>query len=484
MTNSNYSNNPLSCHSQPVDATQVQNLLSFAETTQKPFIIFQKRDRSLRNALYTILAIAPAVTVSLLNSKAEITFSSGESQTIQIEGCPFEFLSGLQAEYAPVPGTLPNEIDFASGLIGYFGSGLTGLIEKIEKQSVDPFQVPDARLFIPGSVIYIDHSSNQMHVISRDEGAHARSIARQVSEANLTAAASSNESFETTELESAMSKESFLAKAVEAKKFIEAGQCFQIVLSQRFFAPTKLTAAKMFSTLMETAPSTYNYLLNFDDFQYVGASPETMVGVKENQMRLCALAGTRPRGKTIDQDLKNEVELQTNEKELAEHLMLVDLGRNDLGKVCVAGSIQVGPIAQVLRYSNVMHLGTEIYGTLESNHNPLNALKACFPRGTVSGAPKVRAMELLSRLEPEQRGIYSGAVGFLDSRGTMETAIAIRSALLKDGVVHINAGAGIVYDSEPEFEYMETINKSSAIASVLRPAMEAVLPTIRTAGAR
>jgi anthranilate synthase component I len=182
---------------------------------------------------------------------------------------------------------------------------------------------------------------------------------------------------------------------------------------------------------------------------------------------LCALAGTRPRGSTTAQDARNEIELQNNEKELAEHLMLVDLGRNDLGKICAPGSIQVGPIAQVLKYSNVMHLGTEIYGRMETGQTPFTALKACFPRGTVSGAPKVRALELLSRLEAEQRGIYSGAVGIFDARGYMDTAIAIRSALVKDGMVHVNAGAGIVYDSEPELEYMETINKASAIASVI-----------------
>jgi anthranilate synthase component 1 len=191
-----------------------------------------------------------------------------------------------------------------------------------------------------------------------------------------------------------------------------------------------------------------------------------MVHVQADQARLVALAGTRPRGMTASEDESLESELRTSEKELAEHLMLVDLARNDLGRVCLPGSVTVGPIAQVLRYSNVMHLGTEITGRLKPGHTAVSALKSCFPRGTVAGAPKIRALEVLARLEPEFRGIYSGCVGFIDCRGGMDSAIAIRSALLKDGLVHINAGAGIVYDSEPDKEYAETVNKARAIAEI------------------
>jgi anthranilate synthase component 1 len=270
--------------------------------------------------------------------------------------------------------------------------------------------------------------------------------------------------------ESVISKDRFIDSVESARKYIDEGQCFQIVVSQRFVANTEVDANAIFAHLLETAPSTYNYLLSFPEFQYVGASPETMVNVRDKSIKLCALAGTRPRGRTQAQDAQNELELQRNEKELAEHRMLVDLGRNDLGKVCSAGSIQVGPIAQVLKYSNVMHLGTEISGQLENGRDAFAALKACFPRGTVSGAPKVRAMELLSELETEQRGIYSGAVGFFDTRGNMDTAIAIRSALIKDGQVSVNAGAGIVYDSVPEHEYMETVNKARAIIQVIEEA--------------
>jgi anthranilate synthase component 1 len=463
------------------------NLLTAVSTnfgSKKPFTVFQKRDRSLRNPTCTIIAFDPAVTVSIKEELVRLIYRDGSVETNTLAGCPFEYLNDLQNLYAAQFDLqmIDDKLPFATGMIGYFGFGLIHLIESVKRQSADPFNVPDAMAIIPQTVVCLDHENAVVHVVSHESRARAEMVAAQVVSASpvrLRATSlvssrgakgashtlSSTETLRQSGLKPVMSKPTFISKVRRAKKFIEQGQCFQIVLSQRFSGEAKVTAGEMFSTLLETAPSTYNYLLSFPEFQYIGASPETMVNVKDERVQLCALAGTRPRGDTRAQDAKNEIELQNNEKELAEHRMLVDLGRNDLGKVCVPGSIQVGPIAQVLKYSNVMHLGTEIFGRLEETQNCFYTLKACFPRGTVSGAPKVRAMELLSELEPEQRGIYSGAVGFFDARGYMDTAIAIRSALVKDGLIHVNSGAGIVYDSEPDCEYMETINKASAIAS-------------------
>lgn len=496
---------------------QVQDLIGLQSSSNAPSAFFQKRERTLKNPSCSILAIDASLIVSITDATVRMEIpavgdkgSGNAIEELQLPGCPFEFLNSVLAAHANVIDykSLPSEIAFASGMIGYLGFGLTGRIENIQKQKNNPFNVPDSMTMLPQTVIYIDHANNSIHLISRAGRKRFQSLLALVEKLNDTAksihgAAShiplpgpsdrnrpnhpnnrnsngdSLNRFESgfpipgsnyTGLSASMSKEQFIEKAGSAKKLIEEGQCFQIVLSQRFSAATSITASEMITTLLETAPSTYNYYLNFPDFQYVGASPETMISAKGGQVRLCALAGTRPRGTTSVQDDRNEVELRTNEKELAEHLMLVDLGRNDLGKVCAPGSIKLGPVAQVLKYSNVMHLGTEIFGTLELDNTPLKALKACFPRGTVSGAPKVRALEVLSQLEPEQRGIYAGAVGFFDGRGNMDTAIAIRSALLKDSFIHINAGAGIVYDSEPEFEYLETINKASAMARVFQQA--------------
>jgi anthranilate synthase component I len=461
---------------------QAQDLVDLEDCSNAPAAFFQKRDRSLKNPVYSILALDASMTVSITDDNVRLRLSNGSEEQIKLSGCPFDFLSSLNAMHADKTNFLSStaEIAFASGMIGYLGFGTVSQIEKIEKQSANPIGVPDSRMMVPQTIVYIDHSARLIHVISRANAQRFRSIVELIEKLNATAyrenRATKRETEETTiagVLTASMSKSEFLDKARQAKALIEEGQCFQIVLSQRFSGKTNAKAATMFTTLLETAPSTYNYFLNFSDFQYIGASPETMVSAKNGQVRLCALAGTRPRGSNPVQDNQNEVELKNNEKELAEHLMLVDLGRNDLGKVCVPGSIKVGPVAQVLKYSNVMHLGTEIFGTLESDKSSFTALKSCFPRGTVSGAPKVRALELLSKLEPEQRGIYAGAVGFFDDRGGMDTAIAIRSALIKDGEIHINAGAGIVYDSEPEFEYQETINKASAIASVFQQVQSA-----------
>ncbi len=482
----------------PVKHFQVQDLIAMQSGSGSPSAFFQKRERSLKNPSYSILAIDASYLVSITDSTVSVETPSKNRngrqaiERMQLKGCPFEFLNDLLSAHTQVIdySSLPTEMAFASGMIGYAGFGLTSRIENIEKQKNNPFNVPDSMMMIPQTIVCIDHSSNSIHLVSHAGGKRFRAVVELIETLNGTPHRAQSQTsdrsptmrrpdgnrteFATTSsashagLSASMSKEAFLDKVGTAKQLIEEGECFQIVLSQRFSAETSVTAHEMISRLLDTAPSTYNYYFNFPDFQYVGASPETMISAKGGQVRLCALAGTRPRGSTEVQDDRNEAELKTNEKELAEHLMLVDLGRNDLGKVCAPGSIKLGPIAQVLKYSNVMHLGTEIFGSLESGNTPLKALKSCFPRGTVSGAPKVRALEVLSRLETEQRGLYAGAVGFFDGRGNMDTAIAIRSALLKEGFIHINAGAGIVYDSEPEFEYLETINKASAIASVFQ----------------
>jgi len=454
---------------------RVRNILALLGRDAQPFIIFQKRDRSLRNSLYTIVALDPSVTISIKGRNASLKFSDGRFENRRIDECPFEFLRSIQTEYANELDLreIDESIEFAAGMIGYFGFGLIHTIEDVKRQTSDPLDVPDSVAIVPQTIVCIDHQAGSVSVLSQESRQRAEELAVRLVYADsfeladeICAVHGTSKEAE-IKFESVMPKEKFLEKVKTAQQFIEEGQCFQIVLSQRFVAKTDMNANDVFANLIETAPSTYNYLLSFPEFQYLGASPETMVNVKENRIHLCALAGTRPRGKTQAQDKQNECELKRNEKELAEHRMLVDLGRNDLGKVCRAGSIQVGPIAQVLKYSNVMHLGTEISGQLEVDKDSFSALKACFPRGTVSGAPKVRAMELLAELEEEQRGIYSGAVGFFDVRGNMDTAIAIRSALIKNGEASVNAGAGIVYDSVPEHEYTETVNKARAIVQVI-----------------
>jgi anthranilate synthase component 1 len=253
----------------------------------------------------------------------------------------------------------------------------------------------------------------------------------------------------------------------QSKEYICQGQVFQIVVSHRFSSPCTAQPLDVYRVLQSINPSPYAYYLKMPGLSYIGSSPETFVRCVDGQVTLRAIAGTRPRGRSCEEDEALAVELKSNEKELAEHYMLVDLGRNDLGRVCSVGSIKVGEIACLTRYTHVMHLATEITGRLRNDKTCFDAFRGCFPRGTVSGAPKIRAMQLLSQLEPEQRGIYSGVVGYFDFKGNMDGAIAIRSALIESGNAHVNAGAGIVLDSEPEAEYEETRNKAKSVLKAI-----------------
>jgi anthranilate synthase component 1 len=260
-------------------------------------------------------------------------------------------------------------------------------------------------------------------------------------------------------------------KAVEvAKEAIRAGECFQIVLSQRFERRTTADPVDVYRVLRATNPSPYMYLLRFDGFDVVGSSPEVHVKVTGNRALLHPIAGTRWRGATPDEDAALAADLMADPKERAEHVMLVDLARNDLGRVCVPGTVEVPEFATVERYSHVMHIVSTVVGELRPEHTAFDALAATFPAGTLSGAPKVRAMEIIDELEPTRRGLYGGVVGYFGFGGDMDTAIAIRTAMIRDGVAYVQAGAGIVADSDPHAEETETRNKAAAVLSAIAAA--------------
>ena len=253
-------------------------------------------------------------------------------------------------------------------------------------------------------------------------------------------------------------------KAVAAgKEYIFAGDAYQVVLSQRFSRPTNASDVSIYRALRSMNPSPYMFLLRFDDKSVIGASPEMLVRSTGDRLEYRPIAGTRPRGKTPEEDAQFAEEMRNDTKEVAEHVMLVDLGRNDLGRVAEFGSVKVDQLLQVEKYSHVQHLVSSLSAKLRSGFDRFDALAACFPAGTVSGAPKVRSVEIIRELEPDGRGIYAGAVGYFDYSGNMDTCIAIRTLLLKDGVAHVQAGAGIVADSVPALEYEETVNKAKAL---------------------
>jgi len=274
-------------------------------------------------------------------------------------------------------------------------------------------------------------------------------------------------------LSSNFTRKDFENTVVKIKEYIAAGEAIQVVPSQRLSQPTDAEPFEIYRALRSINPSPYMFYFDLTDFQIIGASPEILVRVENGTVATRPLAGTRPRGLTPEEDVKLEQELKADEKERAEHIMLVDLGRNDIGRVAEPGTVQVSDLMQVERYSHVMHLVTHVQGKLRKDMTAFDALRACFPAGTVSGAPKIRAMQIIAEFEPEKRGPYAGAVGYFSFNGNMDMAIAIRTMVLKDGIARVQAGGGVVYDSEPSREYEESMNKAKGLLKAIGQAEQA-----------
>jgi anthranilate synthase component 1 len=279
-----------------------------------------------------------------------------------------------------------------------------------------------------------------------------------------------------------MSPEEYMLKVERCREYITAGDILQVVLSQRFSRPTTAHPLSIYRALRAINPSPYMYYLQLGDCHIVGASPEMLVRVEDGVVSTHPIAGTRPRGRDPVEDQALEQDLRRDEKELAEHVMLLDLGRNDIGRVSQPGTVQAGQLMEVERYSHVMHLVSHVSGRLRDGLSHYDALRACFPAGTVSGAPKIRAMEIIAELENDRRGPYAGAVGYFSLSGNLDTAITIRTIVMKDGVAHVQAGGGIVYDSVPERERQETVNKAKALLTAIDHAELAEAPRRASGG--
>jgi len=279
-----------------------------------------------------------------------------------------------------------------------------------------------------------------------------------------------------SEVSSNFSRDEFEAMVEKIKRYITEGEVIQVVPSQRLAQTTSADPFEIYRALRTINPSPYMFYFDFVDFNVIGASPEILVRVEDGVVTNRPLAGTRPRGATTEEDIKLEKELQADEKERAEHIMLVDLGRNDVGRVCETGTVKLSELMEVERYSHVMHLVTNVEGKLRSDMNAFDALRTCFPAGTVSGAPKIRAMEIIAEVEPEKRGVYAGAAGYFSFSGNMDMAISIRTMVVKDGTAYTQAGGGIVYDSVPAREYEETMNKARASLNAIKQAESSGAP--------
>jgi anthranilate synthase component 1 len=460
--------------------------ISYSADFTTPIALFDRLSRSSRDAFlfestegdgklarYSFLGVDPLLVVEFDDTNAHLeNCADGSREAIAISN-PIVFLREL-LESNPIPShPLIAESPFCGGLVGYLGYGATAFTEKIPQQKKTFTNVPIGRYGLYDSFVLFDHQYRQVTFFSArgekhiNELVHRSLLHSQLPPFRLDMRkATKDELFKN--VSGPFTRESFINAVLAAKEKVLAGEVFQIVVAQRFSVPISAPPIDVYRALQATNPSPYAYFLKCPGFSYIGSSPETFVRSNDRKVLLRAIAGTRPRGKDRREDEDLEIELRQSEKEMAEHRMLVDLGRNDLGRICAPGTVKIGELACLTRYTHVMHLSTEVTGTLAPNKDVFDAFESCFPAGTVSGAPKVRAMEILAELEPEQRGIYSGAVGYFDARGNMDGAIAIRSVLIKDGAAHINAGAGIVYDSEPDMEYEETRSKAMSVLQAVR----------------
>ena len=364
---------------------------------------------------------------------------------------------------------------FSGGLVGYFAYDCVRYIEtrlnKFNKE--DPLNCPDILLMVSEQLIVFDNLSGKLYLIvhANPEQSDAYEIAQQQLDAlaqKLAVAIKDMPNGNTRHVEekdfvSGFTQENFQQGVDRIKDYIVEGDAMQVVLSQRLSIPFNAPPLDLYRALRCLNPSPYMFYLNLKDFHIVGSSPEILVRLEDNEVTVRPIAGTRPRGADAEEDLALEEELLSDPKELAEHLMLIDLGRNDTGRVAETGSVKVTDKMIVERYSHVMHIVSNVVGTLKSGLTAIDVFRATFPAGTVSGAPKIRAMEIIDELEPVKRGVYAGAVGYLSWNGNMDTAIAIRTAVIKGDILHIQAGAGIVADSVPENEWKETMNKGRAI---------------------
>jgi anthranilate synthase component I len=397
---------------------------------------------------------------------------------------PISFLRAHMQRFRPVrvPGLPP----LVAGAIGYFSYDMVRLIERLPKRLKDEIGLYDAMLMFYRGLIAFDHVQHQLWMVRNvfTEGGgslrakynaavkeirRTRELLDKPAEGEARNTASKN-GLRSLKVESNFQRREYLEAVRRSKKYIRAGDIFQVVVSQRFSAKTKSAPFDIYRELRALNPSPYLFYLQLNDVYVVGSSPEMLVKVQGRDAFYRPIAGTRWRGKNEEEDARLEQEMLASDKERAEHIMLVDLGRNDLGRVCEYGSVKVEKLMTVERYSHVMHLVSSLRGRLREDVDCFDALMSCFPAGTVSGAPKVRSMEIIEELEKTRRGIYAGGILYLDFAGNLDSCIALRTMVIKNGVAHVQAGGGIVADSTPEGEYDESVNKSKALLRALESA--------------
>jgi anthranilate synthase component 1 len=391
---------------------------------------------------------------------------------------PYAAVSGYLGRHrvAEVEGLPP----FAGGAVGFFGYDLVRTVEPLGEPNPDPIGLPDMALIVTESLLAFDHHRHELTVLAHAfiedgdvDAAYERAVdsiegVRAGLRAPLPESSAVKESRPTSvDFSSNMSREQFESTVARIIEYVHAGDAFQVVPSQRFSAPSPVEAFSIYRGLRVVNPSPYMYFLDFGDFEIAGASPEPLLKVTGRRVETRPIAGTYPRGGSDEEDRRRAEQLLEDPKERAEHVMLVDLGRNDLGRVSEYGSVTVDELMAVETYSHVLHIVSQVSGRLRDGVTAMDALRATLPAGTLSGAPKVRAMQIIDELEPDKRGSYGGAIGYLGFNGDLDTAIHIRTVVVKDGVAHVQAGGGTVADAKPDYEYRESVQKAKAIFSAV-----------------
>ncbi len=428
-------------------------------------------------ARYCFLGCDPAVVVSSKGNNITID-ENGKRQEKQVEsGTPLRAIKDILARYNPV--SVPGLPRFSGGAVGFISYDMVRFFENLPEDTIDDLDVPDSQFMITDTMLVFDNVSQTIKMVSNayidSDDLEAiyketiKKIGRLEEKLKTPLKISTPQSEEEVDLkfQSNFEKEKFKGAVDRVKQYILEGDAIQVVLSQRLSFEIKKNAFDVYRALRTVNPSPYMYFLKFGDIQVVGSSPEILVRLEEEKIEVRPIAGTRKRGKNEEEDLALEKDLLQDEKELAEHIMLVDLGRNDLGRVAKISSVEVNESFTVERYSHVMHIVSNVRGILKEGLDCFDVLEATFPAGTVSGAPKIRAMEIIEEMEPNRRGLYAGAVGYIGFSGNMDTAIAIRTLVVKDQTAYLGVGAGIVADSVPESEYEETMNKGRALLKAI-----------------
>ena len=466
-----YNRIPLSCE---ILADLDTPLSTYIKLANQPYsYLFESVQGGEKWGRYSIIGLPCRTVVSITGHEVRVTNQGQQIEKVEVVD-PLAWIDEYRSRFnVPDIEDMPR---FSGGLVGYFGYDTVRYIEpKLANcPNPDTLQTPDILLMLSEEVVVFDNLSGKLRLIVYVDPAEDNAfengeqrlqqlIDRLASVAPERDSPNNMGEVDESQFVSGFTKEGYESAVRKAQEYIVDGDVMQVVLSQRLSIPYEGASLEMYRALRCLNPSPYMYYLDIDDFQIVGSSPEILVRAEDGEVTVRPIAGTRPRGETEEQDKELEKELLADPKELAEHLMLIDLGRNDTGRIAEIGSVELTENMIVERYSHVMHIVSNVIGKLKPGMTAMDVLRATFPAGTVSGAPKIRAMEIIDELEPIKRGVYSGAVGYVGWDGNMDTAIAIRTAVIKDKQLHIQAGAGIVYDSVPEKEWEETMNKGRAI---------------------